>query len=491
MNTIPEMLASVAGDNPDGTAVVDGDRRVSYAELLLKVDSLARHFGSRGVQVGDRVALLLPNCLEFVLGYFAASSAGAIVVPMNAQYGESELLYFLNECDVSLLITNDEHEELCRRVIEQGARRCQLLLAKEMGEAGPEHRGLGLSLVEIDSTSPVMFQFSSGSTGRPKCIARNHDNLLFELDSLAATLDLSNRDRFIGVAPFSHVNGLMRSMMASVRAGAALYTVPSFDRKRVARVIEQERISVFIAVPFMFGMLAKTRFAEPPDFSSLRLCVSASAPMPEKANREFEEKFGIFVRQLYGSTETGTISVNLNSGIGDSLLSVGTPIQGVEVEVFSDDLNVVANGETGEFAVASPAVISSYVGGGEAEAEAFKKGYFFTGDLGYRADDGLLYLAGRKKFFINKGGYKINPQEIEDLLMEHPQVEEAAVIGVPTAFQDEKVKAVVVLRQACPEEELVEFCRGRIADFKIPSLIEFRDALPKSPTGKIRKKLLL
>jgi long-chain acyl-CoA synthetase len=491
MKTVPEMLRKVARANSDRVAVVDGGRRVSYAELISRIGSLSLEFRHRGIVSGDRVALLLPNCLEFVLTYFAACSVGAIVVPMNAQYGESELLYFLQECEVSALITNDEHEELCRQVIKKAGGQCQLFVGREIGQAESMDGGEEFQLPEIDRSAPVMFQFSSGSTGKPKCIARNHENLLFELDSLKTTLSLSNEDRFLGLAPFSHVNGLMRSMMASLSAGAALYTVPMFDRKKVAELISRNRISVFIAVPFMFGMLARTRFTEPPDFSSLRLCVSASAPMPEKVNREFKGKFGIYVRQLYGSTETGTISVNLSSDIDRSLLSVGTPIEGVKVEVFSDELDVVPTGRIGEFAVASPAVISSYEGGGEVGAEAFKRGYFFTGDLGYRDEHGLLYLAGRKKFFINKGGYKINPQEIEDLLMDHPKVEEAAVVGVPTAFQDEKVKAIVVLSEPCREEDLVEFCRRKIADFKIPSLIEFRDALPKSPTGKIRKKLLL
>ncbi|MGW8178899.1 MAG: class I adenylate-forming enzyme family protein, partial [bacterium] len=311
-----------------------------------------------------------------------------------------------------------------------------------------------------------------------------------ELDSLIETLNLSDRDRFVGVAPFSHVNGLMRSMMASVRAGASLFAVPRFERNGVADLIERERITIFIAVPFMFGMLAKSRFRTSPDFSSLRLCVSASAPMPEKANKEFQQKFGIFVRQLYGSTETGTISVNLADRVEDSLLSVGTPIHGVEVEVFTDEGIPAAKGDLGEFAVKSPAAITAYRGAEEANQKDFRGGYFFTGDRGRRDREGLLYLAGRKKFFINKGGYKINPQEIEDLIGGHPKVEEVAVIGVPTAFEDEKVKAVVVTSEACRTEDIVEYCKGKIADFKIPSLVEFRESLPKSPTGKVRKKLL-
>jgi long-chain acyl-CoA synthetase len=280
-------------------------------------------------------------------------------------------------------------------------------------------------------------------------------------------------------------------MMASLRAGATLYPLARFDRQVVAETIEKNRISIFIGVPFMPSILAKSHFRRRPDFSSLRLCVTASAPMPQKLNQQFYENFGIYVRQLYGSTETGTISVNLSPDIERSLDSVGTPIAGVEVEVFTDDGRIAKPGEIGECAVKSIATIKGYDGLDEVNKEVYRGDYFFTGDLGKRDEGGLLYLVGRKKFFINRGGYKIDPHEIEEILESHPGVEEAVAIGVPTPFGDEKVKAVIVLKGPCSEEEIVEYCRGKIADFKIPSLVEFKESLPKSPTGKIRRTLLI
>jgi long-chain acyl-CoA synthetase len=241
----------------------------------------------------------------------------------------------------------------------------------------------------------------------------------------------------------------------------------------------------------MFIALAKTNFRRQPDFSSLRLTVSASAPMPKTLNQQFHERFGTYVRQLYGSTETGTISVNLSPDVENSLESVGTPITGVEVEVFAEDGRVADAGEMGEFAVDSPAAITAYDGLDDVNKETFRHGYFFTGDLGRRDENGLLYLLGRKKFFINKGGYKIDPREIEELLESHPSVEEAVVLGVPTSYGDERVKAVIVLRSPCTEEEIIKHCQGKIADFKTPSLVDLRDSLPKSPTGKVRRKMLM
>ena len=495
MNTLPEMLAAVAQANTARPAVVTRDRQITYGELWRRVSALAADLARQGVRPGDRVGLLLPNSPEFVLAYFAAATAGAVVVPMNEGYQQNELLYFIDECGVSILIAAQQFQPLCEAVLPRCQRPCRALWAEAWtagGGAAPA------DAPPIDPKSPAMHQFSSGSTGRPKRISRTHANLMLELNSLRQTFGSGPEDRFLGVAPFSHVNGLTRSMLSSLRAGAALYPLPRYDRQLAADTVEQARITVFIAVPFMFSTLAQSNFRRAPDFSSLRLCVSASAPMPRKFNLLFHEKFGRHVRQLYGSTETGTISLNLlpdvmapGAGRSDTLDSVGTPIPGMRAEVFRDDGQPAAPGELGEFAVAGRQVVAGYDDLPEANRESFRDGFFFTGDLGRKEADGMLYLVGRKKFFINKGGFKIDPREIEELLEGHPQVEEVVVVGVPSPYGDERVKAVIVARGPVAEADIVSFCRGKIADFKIPSQVEFRDSLPKSPTGKIRRAMLV
>lgn len=489
MKHLAEMLPANAEHFGSRPAVVDFGRSLSYQELNQLVERRAADLAGRGVATGDRVALLLPNGLDYVASYFAVVRTGAIVVPMNDAYQERELQSFLDVCGASRLITAASHADLCRRVVTARSESCEVIVAEEWEPTS------GIELPPPASVSspdqPVMYQFSSGSTGQPKRIGRRHHQLLAELHGFRQSLGIRAEDRFLGVAPFSHVNGLMRSMMASLYCGATLYPLPRFEREAVARLVEEARITVFIAVPFMFGMLARSRFSPPPDFSSLRLCVSASAPMPVPLNQEFMARYGLPVRQLYGSTETGTISAHLASEVSGTLDSVGRPILGVEVEVLDDSGVPVTGNGIGELAVRSPSSITGYEGLEEANRESFRKGWFLTGDLGRRDADGNLYLVGRKKFFINKGGYKINPQEIEDLLATHPGVDEVAVVGVPTAFDDEKVKAVVVPRSPLTPDELMTFCRGKIADFKIPSVVEFREELPKSPTGKVRKKMLV
>jgi long-chain acyl-CoA synthetase len=486
------MFVKVAEQNAARTAIADREKVIDYATLQRSVTSLAAELYDKGICHGDRVALLLPNGLDFVKGYFAITTLGAIAVPLNDHYQQRELLYFFEECGVSLVITSHTFSDLCYQVLSMSGHPPKLVFVEDQAEVpGAKLKSFMDLKVDINPDSAVMYQYSSGTTGRPKRIGRTHPNLIFELNSLIEALHITNEDRFLGVAPFSHVNGLMRSMMVSIRGGATLYPLARFERQAVADVIENNKITIFIAVPFMFIMLAKTNFRKRPDFSSLRLCVSASAPMPKKLNQEFYDKFGIYVRQLYGSTETGTISVNLSPDIEGSLESVGTPIGGVEVDVISDDRRIASVGEMGEVAIKSPGTIRGYDGLDEVNKEVFRDGYFFTGDLGRKDKDGLLYLVGRKKFFINKGGYKIDPREIEELLERYPKVEEAVVLGLPTSYGDEKVKAAIVPNGPCTEQEIIEYCRGKIADFKIPSLIEFRDSLPKSQTGKILRTLLM
>jgi len=488
MSTLPELLARIAETYPTRPAVVTPEAELTYGELIRRARGLAGDLARRGVRPGDRVGLLLPNSIEFVLAYCAATTAGAIVVPLNEQYQRDELLFFLDACGVSALIAAQGFAELVEGVLPRCRRACTALWAEAWTAAAPGDPDA--ESPAIDPDSPVMHQFSSGSTGQPKRISRTHAQLVFELDSLRQALGSRPDDRFLGVAPFSHVNGLTRSMLSSLRAGAALYPLPRYDRQAVAETIERGRISVFIAVPFMFSTLAQSRFPQPPDFSSLRLCVSASAPMPEKFNRLFHDRFGLWVRQLYGSTETGSISLNQRPDPSDSLETVGTPIRGVEIALVGDDGTPVAVGEMGEIAIRSFSAVAAYDDLPEANRESFRDGWFLTGDLGRRDAGGMLTLVGRKKFFINKGGFKIDPREIEELLESHRKVLEVVVVGVPSPYGDERVKAVVVTSEPCSEAELIGHCRGRIADFKIPSQIEFRDSLPKSPTGKVRRALL-
>lgn len=486
MRDLAELIDAATARDGDAVAVSE-DEAITYASLRTRVECGARRLAEAGVGARGRVGLMAPNGAAFVAGFLAIVRAGGVVVPLNDRYRRDDLLQLVGSSDLDALVTARELADLGREVVRTSSRRLPVLEADALvapGDLSPLERP------PIDPRDPVLLQFSSGSTGTPKRIVRTHENLLAELAALRSVLEIVPGDRFLGAAPFSHVNGLVRTMLSSLYAGAALYPVPGFDRRAVAQRIERDRITVFIAVPFMFTMLAQAHYRRTPDFGSLRLCISASAPMPATHNELFLGAFGLWVRQLYGSTETGSISVNMDPDVASSLESVGTPLPGVEIAVFRDDGTAAGAGEVGEVAVRSPFAIVAYDHDEEANRTSFQGGWFLTGDLGARAASGRLTLRGRKKLQINKGGHKIDPVEIERVLEEHPRVMEAAVVGVPSAYGDDRVKAVIVTSGPCGPEDIIAHCRPRIADFKIPSVIEFRDALPKSPTGKVRRALL-
>jgi len=496
MRTLSSMLETTAQKFLDHPAIIEHGHVFSYRWLVGAVHAVTALLGETGVGLGTRVALVLPNGAAFVSSFFAVTHMGGIVLPLNPSLQEPEIASVLGDAKVSLVLTVPELRDRCVGALRSsvGLGEDSVILLKE-----PRHPSEALE-ERIPAKpwpperavphGPAVYLYSSGSTGRPKRIERSHFNLLYETDRLVAALRLSPSDRVLGAVAFSHTNGLMRSMIASVLSGATLIPVRHFERRSVGRIIQEHAVTVFVGVPFMFAMLAETRWPRPVDFSSLRLCISSSAPLPPEISRRFYERYGIHVRQLYGTTETGTISVNLSLSLEDSLHSVGTPLEGIDVEIFSEDRHMLAPGEVGEIGISSPAAAKEYPGLLRESKAAFCNGYFFTGDIGRRDDTGRIYLIGRKSLFINRGGYKVNPYEVEELIQKHPKVREAVVVGVDTEYGDQKIRAVIVPSEPCEEREIIEFCRGKIADFKVPSIVEFRTQLPKASTGKILRRVL-
>jgi long-chain acyl-CoA synthetase len=471
-------------------AIREPERDWSYAELRCFVQRVARALEALGGGPGMRVGLMAPNSAAFVGGFFGIVGIGGVVAPLNVRYRDQELGYYLKDTGATALLAAPEVVETARPALAALADPPALFVLDGVDCRLAVPGRAASTPAPAGDSPPLLQQYTSGSTGAPKRVVRTHANLLFELERLTEVFQVGEEDRFLGAAPFSHVNGLVRTMLTSMFAGATLHPMRQFRRRRALELIAGERITFFGAVPYMFIVLADTPVRGAVDLASLRTVFSASAPLLPEDNRRFRAKYGQWVRQLYGSTETGTISVNLDPDPGRHLESVGRPLPGVRVDVVDDAGRPVPPGTEGEVVIASPGAVRAYAGNPEATAASFRDGGYLSGDLGRMDADGRLTLTGRKKFLINRGGFKVNPLEVEEAIRSHPKVDEVAVVGAPGPHGDDVVRCVVVARTACTPEEIVRHCEGRIADYKIPSRIEFRDALPKSETGKVLRQKL-
>jgi len=489
MNTVADMFLSSVREFADHTAVVEDSRRFTYGEIGQMAESLCSFLISKGVVKGDRVAIFLPNSIEFVVSFFAAALAGAVSVPINSAYKEEEVEFYIRDSAPKIIIT----EENLKQIAEKSLSHAHALIAVVRGR-GAEwdnsryEAGAPVS-ADVKANDEAIYLYSTGSTGKPKRVMRTHLNLTALADNHTSTVGWTEKDRILFTIPISHTYGF-GNFISAVKIGAGIVVTGEFNRNKVLDVLEKEAITVFPAVPVMIDVLAKTFLPEPKDLSLLKLVISAGAPLKEETFHRFREKFSICPRQLYGSTETGVISINLGEDIEKRFDSVGRAVSNVVVKVLNESGNEVTIGEVGEIAVRSPSMTTGYHGLPEETAKVFRNGYYFTGDLGRIDEDGYLYIVGRKKLLINVGGYKVDPTEVENLLLRHSDVGEAAVLCVQDESGNERIKAVIVPSGPVDVKEITDFCRGKIADYKIPHIFEFRSELPRSPTGKVLRERL-
>lgn len=494
-----QLLYEQAQRRPAHTAIVYGQERLSLSELVQRIERLASGLAKRGVGAGDPVALVLRDDPWFIACFHAITALGAVVVPISPAFKQTELEFYFRSADVVAVIADERATGVCERIAAGLAR--EVAVISTSAAHGQTHT-LDALLQEGESgrrparsaDETFLYQFSSGSTGRPKRVPRTHAQCAAEA-WLYDSLGITHEDRIFSTAPMYHTYGMGATIFAAAASGATLVIMeepqPFLLRRRHAlELIERERVTILPGVPFNFRLMAESPAAA--DLSSLRLCFSAGTALPRPTFEAFGERFGVLIRQLYGSTETGMISANLSEDPVDTFRSVGPPLAGVKVQIVDDDGAALAAGETGEITVESPAASTGYAAADQASMEAFRDGRYFTGDLGQLDEDGLLYIEGRKKLLIQVGGYKIDPVEVQDVLVSHPCVNEAIVVGMEGQIEgEETVKAVVVPSDECTEEDLIGLCRERLANFKVPRVVEFRDEIPRSAVGKILRKYLV
>ncbi|NQU15253.1 MAG: long-chain fatty acid--CoA ligase [Desulfobacteraceae bacterium] len=523
--TLPAALERTAGNFPDTTALIMMGKRITYKELDDLVNCFATALADLGIQKGDKVALLLPNMPQVVVAAYAVFRLGAAVVMNNPLYTESELEYQLNDSDSKMAICLDllvpRIQKLKEKTGIETIIACHIkdylpfpkkqlfpLVKKAMHRKTDPNEGVHdfMDLVKkYPSTPPdteVAFKdlasllYTGGTTGLSKGVMLSHANLSINVQQLKAWFHDAEdgTESLLGIFPIFHSAGFTVVMNHSIFRGFTVVLVPRPEPAGILDLTSRFRPTVFTCVPTIFiGVLNHPHFSKA-DFSFIKYTVSGAAPLALETIREWENATGSSIVECYGLTETTLLSHANPWGGKTKVGSVGIPVSDtdcriVDLETGTKDLPL---GESGEILLNGPQLTKEYYKKPEETADAIREGWFYTGDIGYMDDEGYLFIVDRKKDMIIAGGYNIYPRDIDEVLYEHPKIQEACAVGLPDPYRGETVKAFVVTKpgETLTEEAVISFCREKLAAYKVPKLVEFMDELPKSTVGKvIRRKL--
>ena len=487
---LARIMTEAAEAKPEGIAVKLDDVELNYAVLKEGSARMAGVLAEKGVGRGDRVGVMLPNVPYFPVAYYGVLQLGAVVVPMNVLLKGREVQFYLEDSEAKVLIAWSDFEEAAKKGADAaGAEYLPVKpgeFEKLLGEAEPNHE-----MADRDGDDTAVILYTSGTTGKPKGAELTHANLHKNATVCAGTLvEISDEDRLLGALPLFHSFGQTCCLNAAVASRGMISLIPRFDPAKALEIIERDKITIFEGVPTMYNAMLAVEDREKYDTSCLRLCLSGGAAMPAETMRSFEEAFSCKILEGYGLSETSPVASFNHPDRERKPGSIGTPIEGVEMKVVDDDGNEVAQGEVGEIVIRGHNVMKAYWNRPEATEEAIKDGWFHTGDMAKVDEDGYFFIVDRKKDLIIRGGYNVYPREIEEVLYEHPAIQEAAVLGVPHEELGEEVGAAIVLKsgEELDADEVKSYVKDQVAAYKYPRKVWFMDELPKGPTGKILKR---
>jgi long-chain acyl-CoA synthetase len=504
--SVAAVLAESALRRPDHPAVVFAARRITYRELWDGARRYAAALRERGVGPDDKVALLLPNTPHFPLAYFGVLALGAVAVPVHALLRADEIAYVLDDSGATALIC--AAPLLTEGGAAAAATRTPLLtvMADEEDPRAPRLDALAARSTPIDRhvlRAPddiAVVLYTSGTTGRPKGALLTHLNVVMNVDTtMLSPFEVTADDALLGCLPLFHTFGQICGMNTCFRAGATLVLMPRFDGPGALDLMVREDCTLFMGVPTMYVALldaARTDPRRPP----LTRAFSGGSALPVALLDAFRETFGCPVYEGYGLTETSPVVAYNQKAWPLKPGTVGKPVWGVEVEIaraeVADRIELLAAGEVGEVVVRGHNVMAGYLNRPEATAEAIVDGWFRSGDLGVKDDEGYLSIVDRKKDVVLRAGFNVYPREVEDVLARHPAVAQVAVVGLPHAVHGEEVCAVVRTSPGATPgpglgAEIVAWSRARMAPYKYPRLVEFVDAFPLGPSGKVLKRELV
>lgn len=495
--SIPELLrqhSSAAQEKPFLFSESD-KRQFTYKEFEAAVRRTAGLLAANHVGKGDVVSLLLPNSVEYVIAYFACWQIGALAGPVNSLLKAQEIAYVISNSEAKAWLVSSEFLPVVEAIRDELRGTLRVVIPFD-NEAETTFGVAELSDSESSLTSEdeAIIIYTSGTTGKPKGCLLTHGNVIANATQISSWLNFTEADRLLTMMPLFHMNAVSVTTMSALYAGGSTVVSPKFSATRFWQIISDYQITSFGSVATMLSMLLSTYPDGVPaglKTEQLRFAMCGSAPVPAEVLRRFEETFNCLVIEGYGLSESTCRSTFNPPNERRRPGSCGLPI-GNQMSVVDEEDREVPQGELGEIVLRGENVLKGYYKNETANATAFRNGWFHTGDIGYRDADGFYYIVDRKSDMIIRGGENIYPREIDEVLYQHSKIAAAAVVGVPDDLYGEEVAAVVVLRkgESSSEQEVIEFCKARLADYKCPKIVRFVEDIPKGPTGKLLKREL-
>jgi len=529
--TLHYFMEENARKHPDSVCTIFKGARITYKEMNEITDRLAAGLAELGVKKGDRVGIFIPNTPQFVMAYYAILKLGGIVVATNPLYSGREIEHQVNDAGIEVMIVMSNYYKLVKEV--QPKTRIRTVVVTNLKETLPpilsflfgltkekkggfrvqleagdiwmkdlieRHRPEDRPKTEVTTEDVALFQYSGGTTGVSKGAVATHRNLV--ANTLMIHSWMTNcedgKEIVLMAIPLFHVYGMVAGMCFAIRAAATMVMVPNpRDIKDVLDSIQKYKASVYPGVPTMYNAINNHPDvkAKKYDLSTIKACISGSAPLLRETKDRFEALTGGKLAEGFGMSETPT-ATHCNPLFGKNPPgSIGLPLPDVDCRIVSldDEVTVLGTGEVGELVIKAPNVMKGYHNMPTETQNALRDGWLYTGDIARMDEEGFFYIVDRKKELIKPGGYQVWPREVEEVIITHPKVLEVGVAGIPDAYRGETVKAWVVVKpgETVTEEEIKEFCREKMAKFKVPTHVEFRDELPKTTVGKILRRELV
>ncbi|WP_423801828.1 class I adenylate-forming enzyme family protein [Neobacillus sp. SAB-20_R2A] len=491
---VSEQLEEHVKLQPEKVITAYQGREMTYGQLYQQAKNLAGYFQEKGYQKDDIIAVYLPNSDYFVICYYACQLGGFSVMPVNTKLTAPEVEYIFSHSEAKAIIYDVRYEAQLNQIsLEQFEDRLAVggedsLLAVLADDKIP------FQPVKVDEDDTAVVFYTSGTTGKPKGVMLSAGNVRAAAQIWSDVMEITAADRMHIVTPLFHCAASHCFTVPTIYKGGTVVIEEAFSPEQTLRTMEKEKVTIFFGVPAIYSILLNTPKMAETDLSRLRLFTYGAAPMPYELVRTVKERYpDVKVQNLYGQTENSPGATTLKDHYAlDKVGSVGEPLPGLEVQVVDEFGEPVPTGEVGEIVVKGPLVMKGYLKNEEATRQALKNGWLYSGDLGRFDQDGLLYIVDRKKDMINRGGENVYPVEVEEVLYQIPEILEAAVVGVPHPIYGEVPKAFVVPKEGrtLTEEDVLTYCKTKLAKYKLPVELDFLDTLPRNASGKVLKHVL-